>query len=216
MIAPSDCSRPRWPIQACYRRRGHVPGVAGIQPLPTSCAGARLPSRPALAPAGAGRRLAVLPVRTGARSLSWMSRGACRQADPELFFPITAVTGQAARQVEAAKAVCGPCAVRANCLSYAFEAMPQGIWAEPPRRSAAQHGELTCAGPGTPQHSGSRPAGLHGELVIQPAALPACPAALTRCHGPRHPKTRSIRVLLRTQAAVPTRYSRRQLQGPEF
>jgi len=59
--------------------------------------------------------------------VSWMSRGACRQADPELFFPI-AVTGPAARQAEAAKAVCGPCAVRANCLSNALEAMPEGIW----------------------------------------------------------------------------------------
>lgn len=70
----------------------------------------------------------MLPVTTGARSLGWMSRGACRQADPELFFPIAAVTGPAARQAEAAKAVCGPCAVRANCLSYALEVMPQGIW----------------------------------------------------------------------------------------
>jgi WhiB family redox-sensing transcriptional regulator len=70
----------------------------------------------------------VLPVRSGVRSLGWMSRGACRQADPELFFPIAAVRGQAARQVEAAKAVCGPCAVRANCLSYALEGMPEGIW----------------------------------------------------------------------------------------
>lgn len=70
----------------------------------------------------------MLAVTTGARCLSWMSRGACQQADPELFFPIAAATGPAARQVEAAKAVCGPCAVRANCLSYALEAMPEGIW----------------------------------------------------------------------------------------
>jgi WhiB family transcriptional regulator, redox-sensing transcriptional regulator len=69
----------------------------------------------------------ALPLTTR-RSLSWMSRGACRQADPELFFPIAAVTAPAARQVEAAKAVCSPCVVRANCLSYALAAMPEGIW----------------------------------------------------------------------------------------
>jgi WhiB family redox-sensing transcriptional regulator len=71
------------------------------------------------------------PVRPGARSVSWMSRGACRQADPELFFPIATRAGPAARQVEAAKAVCDPCAVRPNCLSYALEAMPEGIWGGP-------------------------------------------------------------------------------------
>jgi WhiB family redox-sensing transcriptional regulator len=60
--------------------------------------------------------------------LNWMWRGACRHADPELFFPVAAVPGPAARQVEAAKAVCDPCAVRANCLSYALEVMPEGIW----------------------------------------------------------------------------------------
>lgn len=68
------------------------------------------------------------PVTSGVRSLGWMSRGACLQADPELFFPTAAVTGPVALQVEAAKAVCGPCAVRANCLSYALTAMPEGIW----------------------------------------------------------------------------------------
>jgi WhiB family transcriptional regulator, redox-sensing transcriptional regulator len=56
-----------------------------------------------------------------------MSRGACRRADPELFFP-EAVTGSAALQVEAAKAVCRACAVRVHCLSYALEAMPEGVW----------------------------------------------------------------------------------------
>jgi WhiB family redox-sensing transcriptional regulator len=64
----------------------------------------------------------------GARSASWMSRGECRQADPELFFPIAIVKGPAARQVEAAKAVCAACAVCAVCLSYALEIMPDGIW----------------------------------------------------------------------------------------
>lgn len=67
-------------------------------------------------------------VTSGARSLNWMSRAACQQSDPELFFPVGAVTDQAARQVEVAKAVCGPCAVRVHCLSYALEAMPEGIW----------------------------------------------------------------------------------------
>jgi WhiB family redox-sensing transcriptional regulator len=56
-----------------------------------------------------------------------MLRGACRQADPELFFPVTAKE-PAERQIEAAKAVCAPCAVRASCLSYALEAKAEGIW----------------------------------------------------------------------------------------
>ena len=73
------------------------------------------------------------PPRRRLRS-RWMSRGACRHADPELFFPISTVTGPAAWQVEAAKAVCGLCV----------------------RRSAAQHGEHPSAGPGTRRVSRSR------------------------------------------------------------
>ena len=111
-----------------------------------------------------------------------MSRGACRLADPDLFFPVAIGTAPAARQVEAAKAVCGPCAVRANCLSYALEAKPEGIWggttlderlaarrrpvrhqASAPSRdpvSAAVTGEnVTCAGhaAGEPVRSGRTP-----------------------------------------------------------
>jgi WhiB family transcriptional regulator, redox-sensing transcriptional regulator len=63
-----------------------------------------------------------------AGSLGWISRGACRQVDPDLFFPIAAATSPAVRQVEAAKAVCARCAVRAECLSYALATMPEGIW----------------------------------------------------------------------------------------
>jgi WhiB family redox-sensing transcriptional regulator len=69
-----------------------------------------------------------------------MSRGACRQADPDLFFPVAIGTAPAARQIEAAKAVCGPCTVRASCLSYALEAKPEGIWGgtTPDERRAAR------------------------------------------------------------------------------
>jgi WhiB family redox-sensing transcriptional regulator len=57
-----------------------------------------------------------------------MPRGACGEVDPELFFPVGGRAGSAARQAEAAKAVCGRCVVRVNCLSYALETMPEGIW----------------------------------------------------------------------------------------
>jgi WhiB family redox-sensing transcriptional regulator len=62
-----------------------------------------------------------------ASSPGWMSRGACHDQDPELFFPI-ADTGPALQQFSAAKAVCGRCAVRAICLSYALGTAQYGIW----------------------------------------------------------------------------------------
>ena len=64
----------------------------------------------------------------GEGSTRWMSRGACQQADPGLFFPVTTETTSAARQVAAAKVVCRLCPVRDNCLSYALETKPEGIW----------------------------------------------------------------------------------------
>jgi WhiB family redox-sensing transcriptional regulator len=75
---------------------------------------------------GGGMRLAV---REDARagSVRWMAYGACRGTDPELFFPVS-VTGASVEQVSSAKAVCGRCQVRENCLSYALRAMPEGIW----------------------------------------------------------------------------------------
>ena len=58
---------------------------------------------------------------------NWISRGACRHEDPELFFPI-ASTGPALQQISAAKAICGRCTVHASCLSYALDTMPDGVW----------------------------------------------------------------------------------------
>lgn len=49
----------------------------------------------------------------------WRALGACRQADPELFFPV-GTTGPAIAQANAAKAICRACSVTAQCLSWAL------------------------------------------------------------------------------------------------
>jgi len=54
--------------------------------------------------------------------------GACRDEDPELFFPIGS-SGPALLQAAQAKAVCAGCPVRIDCLSYAIETgQAAGVW----------------------------------------------------------------------------------------
>ena len=56
----------------------------------------------------------------------WRRRAACRDVDPELFFPPG--NGLVARaQTERARAVCAGCPVVAECLSFAMRALPEGI-----------------------------------------------------------------------------------------
>ncbi|OLT42162.1 transcription factor WhiB [Saccharomonospora sp. CUA-673] len=50
-----------------------------------------------------------------------MEDAACRDVDPELFFPISD-RGPGAQQAAEAKAICGRCPVRDRCLSYALDA----------------------------------------------------------------------------------------------
>lgn len=50
----------------------------------------------------------------------WRQRAACRDEDPELFFPVSD-TGPGARQADQAKAVCARCPVRERCLDYALD-----------------------------------------------------------------------------------------------
>jgi WhiB family transcriptional regulator, redox-sensing transcriptional regulator len=63
-----------------------------------------------------------------AASVGWASLGACRDSDPDLFFPI-ASSGPALQQIAEAKAVCALCPVRVDCLSYALETgQDAGLW----------------------------------------------------------------------------------------
>jgi WhiB family redox-sensing transcriptional regulator len=60
--------------------------------------------------------------------MDWRHRAACRDEDPELFFPI-GNTGPALLQIEEAKAVCRRCDVREDCLAWALESgQDAGVW----------------------------------------------------------------------------------------
>lgn len=68
---------------------------------------------------------------TGARDTEegWRSRAACRDADPEAFFPIGEFGQAAQRQIEDAKSVCQSCPVVVECLEFAVAAGEQdGVW----------------------------------------------------------------------------------------
>lgn len=56
----------------------------------------------------------------------WRVRAACRDVDPELFFPI-GDCGPELEQVAAAKAVCARCPVVAECLPFALVALSEGV-----------------------------------------------------------------------------------------
>jgi WhiB family redox-sensing transcriptional regulator len=58
----------------------------------------------------------------------WRDTAACRDSEPNLFFPIGS-TGPAVDQIEAAKAICTECLVREECLNYALETNQEaGVW----------------------------------------------------------------------------------------
>lgn len=58
----------------------------------------------------------------------WRDTAACKDSEPNLFFPIGS-TGSAVDQIEAAKAICVECSVREECLNYALETNQEaGVW----------------------------------------------------------------------------------------
>lgn len=70
--------------------------------------------------------------------MDWRNHAACRDEDPELFFPI-GNSGPAVTQIEEAKEVCRSCPVSTSCLKWALETgQDGGVWggmSEDERRS---------------------------------------------------------------------------------
>ena len=60
--------------------------------------------------------------------MDWRHVAACRDEDPELFFPI-GTTGPALSQIEEARAICRRCSVVEDCLTWALESgQDAGVW----------------------------------------------------------------------------------------
>jgi WhiB family redox-sensing transcriptional regulator len=58
----------------------------------------------------------------------WRHEAACRDTDPDLFFPV-GTTGPAIEQIEAAKTVCRQCPAQAPCLEFALATNQEaGVW----------------------------------------------------------------------------------------
>ncbi len=58
----------------------------------------------------------------------WRDVAACRDTDPDLFFPV-GTTGPAIDQIAAAKAVCDQCEAKAPCLEFALTTnQDSGVW----------------------------------------------------------------------------------------
>ncbi len=70
--------------------------------------------------------------------MDWRHSAACRDEEPELFFPI-GNTGPALQQIDDAKRVCTTCDVQEACLNWAIESgQDAGVWgglSEDERRS---------------------------------------------------------------------------------
>ncbi len=59
---------------------------------------------------------------------AWRRYAACRDTDPDLFFPV-GTTGPAIEQIENAKAVCRQCDAQSLCLEFALATnQDAGIW----------------------------------------------------------------------------------------
>ena len=58
----------------------------------------------------------------------WRNRSACRDTDPDLFFPV-GTTGPAIDQIDAAKGVCRSCEALEPCLDFALATNQEsGVW----------------------------------------------------------------------------------------
>jgi len=118
----------------------------------------------------------------------WRDNAACRDADPELFFPV-GTTGPALRQVQEAIRICQACPARTECLSWALEhGITDGVWGGTTveQRRAIRHPAARPAaaglrqGPGTEGGFARDFATADGERVRVAALTPRQFADLSR------------------------------------
>ena len=70
---------------------------------------------------------ALLGQRQDTVGTDWRNHAACRDVDPELFFPL-GTEGASLPQIEQAKQICLTCPVSETCLRWALDNGDAGVW----------------------------------------------------------------------------------------
>ena len=69
----------------------------------------------------------LLQRRRDAAGTDWRDRAACRDVDPDVFFPI-GTSGASLLQIDEAKQICRTCPVCGPCLRWALDSGDAGVW----------------------------------------------------------------------------------------
>jgi WhiB family redox-sensing transcriptional regulator len=69
----------------------------------------------------------LLQWRRGAEGTDWRDHAACRDVDPDLFFPF-GTSGASLRQIDEARQICRTCPVCGPCLRWALDSGDAGVW----------------------------------------------------------------------------------------
>jgi WhiB family redox-sensing transcriptional regulator len=59
--------------------------------------------------------------------MDWRDHAACRDVDPDLFFPF-GTSGASMLQIDEAKQICRACPVCGPCLRWALDSGDAGVW----------------------------------------------------------------------------------------
>src|ERR1700722_13907954 len=69
----------------------------------------------------------LLERQRGTGRTDWRDHAACREMDPDLFFPI-GTAGESVVQIDEAREVCRTCPVCGPCLRWALDSGSAGVW----------------------------------------------------------------------------------------
>lgn len=93
---------------------------------------------------------------------NWVHHSACRDEDPDLFFPV-GNSGPALLQIAEAKTVCRRCPVASNCLTWALESgQDNGVWggmSEDERRALLRRNRVQAKADEPAEELAEEPAG---------------------------------------------------------
>jgi WhiB family transcriptional regulator, redox-sensing transcriptional regulator len=83
----------------------------------------------------------LLQRRRDANSTDWRDDAACRDVDPDLFFPL-GTSGASLLQIDEAKQICRTCPVCVPCLRWALDTGDAGVWGGTTEDERRDHRQL--------------------------------------------------------------------------